>query len=50
MFDLTVVMHTHAGRSIRGSLEAPDRYNAYEVSHAFVALVANNRTTVAGGV
>lgn len=47
---LTVVMQTHAGSNIRGSSDAPDKYNTYEVSQAIVALVASNRTTVAGGV
>lgn len=48
--DLTVAIDTQAGRSIRGSSEAPDRYRTYEVSHTIVALVANSRTRVAGGV
>lgn len=43
-------MQTHAGSNIRESSDAPDRYKTYEVSQAMVALVANNRTTVAGGV
>lgn len=45
-----VAIDTQAGRSIRGSSEAPDRYRTYEVSHTIVALVAKSRTRVAGGV
>jgi len=47
---LTVVIETQAGRSIRGSSEAPDRNNTQDVARAIEALVVQRRTRVAEGV
>lgn len=46
----TVDIDTQAGRSIRGSSEAPDRYNTQEVTYAIKALVVRSLTTVAPAV
>lgn len=46
----TVVIEIHAGRSIRGSSEAPERYKSQDVAKAMRALVVHNRTSVAEGV